>query len=319
MAPDIGDLSSIQIELPFAMSSTGGSGFRVGTVFECPRMAALTLLGWRLKRLAAPLWYGRVIHENAFLPYTDPENPHDLPEEARAEVAEICDKEKIVEVWTDQKGEEHTEETVVEVSDSDREILPETASNQMTVWEDARYPTEDIMACEKKVVSNLIDPETGNVPAEAEGVRLTGRIDLLHTVPKITDLKTSAQSLKQFWYEQLDYHRQASTYRYLVMAGFNIRVDDLSCFQLTKHRRLETIRKHAHEVAIEKPLRFSRIFMEYFAALRALRKCARTRTWECNWHACQGKWRPCRFLPLCWADQYDDPQEFTKTLVRKEI
>ena len=144
-----------------------------------------------------------------------------------------------------------------------------------------------------------------------------GRLDLLHFVPQITDVKTSKIPLKQYWYEQLGYHRQLSTYRYLVMAAMATRIEKLACFQLTKHKTLASIEKYSGEVLIQKPLKFARVFDEFFTALRMLRRCAKTRSWACNWHACEGKYSPCEFMPLCWWDQYDDPNEWQKTLKRR--
>jgi len=322
--PDIGDIEAIKIRRPFGMSTTGGSGFPVGRVLECPRKAALTLLGVRMKRLGAPLWFGTLIHENAFRPYTEPEEVKDLAAETEKDIRNAAESEKMIRTETAPDGTETEFVQDLEVSDEDREKLPKIAKLQMEVWDNERYAQSEIEAVEQKARSDLVDPDSGKVEGIADGVRVAGRMDLLlvrdenEQVP-VRDLKTAKAALKQEWFLNLGYYRQLSTYRYLLAAGAGEMTDNVACFQLTKHMTKESIQKYAGEIHI-RPMPYRRVYDEFMLAWERLLECERHKYWPMNPTACEGKYGPCMFLPLCWAEEFDDSDEWKKTLrIREEM
>lgn len=319
--PDIGDLEAINVEPPFGLSHSGGSGFKLGNVYQCPRKAALKLLGWRVLIVGAPLWFGNIIHRHAFKPYLDADRKTVDSTACVAEVQEVCDTEKYTEDYTTFTGHTISTEQDAEVKPKHRKDLPRVAEAQMEVWEERRYPAERVVVCERRLNSELVDPVSGNVLAEMQGFRVLGRLDLglwdgSHYA--IRDLKTAASPLKPEWFHDIGYHQQLSTYRYLWAALRRETVDDLGCVQLTKNVQAETVRKHAGEILLRKCLGFTTIYNNFIGGVRRLLQYSREKLWPKNPYACDGKFRPCEFAPLCWADQYDDAEEWKKTLYRRE-
>jgi len=320
MSVDIGDIEAIQIPEPFGLSHSGGSGFRIGTVYECPRKAALTLLGWTTKRTAFYFAFGTLIHRHAFRPYLGDGDVD--PKAARAETQDMVDTEKAVSAtYVGIDGKEHTETQDIAVKASDRAEAPVVASNMMTVWSEGRYPDVDVTACEERVRSPVRDPDTGGEPEEFQAFRVLGRLDMVlrrGDVWAVRDFKTARSKLKAEWFSNLDYHRQLSLYRYAWASVRGEIVNDVGAYQMTKHKTLKAVRENSGEVILAKPLRFRTIYDEVTGAIRRLRECERTGVWPCNPFSCAGKFgEPCPFMPLCWADQYDDPNEWKKTLRRR--
>ncbi len=319
--PDIGDLEGLKVEPPFGMSHSGGSGFNVSTIGECPRKAALRMLGWRQKLSKHYFGYGTIVHKHAFGPYI--ENPIPVnPRAVKAEVERMVWDEKYEDEYVGMDCVKRKEIKQIEpVSEKMRDDLPDIAEIQATVWDEMRYPADDKLAVEMLMSSDVIDPDTGNVPEDAQGVRILGRVDLVVKVnglPAIRDLKTPKGPLSEEWTKELDYHRQLSTYRYTWASQFNQEIQDIAAFQLTKHKTEASIRKYAGEVPLHKPLKFHYIFETYLDAWRMVKAHEKEGRWPKHPHACEGKFSPCPFIPICWAEQFDDPNEYAKTLVRKE-
>lgn len=319
--PDIGDLEGLRVEPPFGMSHSGGSGFQVSTIGECPRKAALRLLGWRKKLSMHYFGYGTIVHKHAFGPYIEKPKPVD-PAAVKAEVERMVNDEEYDNEYVGSDCQKHIEVCKIEpVSEKQRKDLPSIGRMHAEVWDEMRYPAEDKVAVEMLMASNVIDPDTGNVPQEADGVRILGRVDLtikLNDQLGIRDLKTPSSPLSEEWTKNLDYHRQLSTYRYLWASEFNQIIQDVAAFQLTKHKTEASIRKYAGEVPLHKPLMFRYVFESYLGAWRAIKSNEKEGIWPKHPHACEGKYSACPFIPICWADQFDDPNEYAKTLERKE-
>lgn len=318
--PDIGDLEGIKLPQPMALSHSGGSGFRAATIFECPRKAALKLLGWRVIFKPVALVFGSIIHKHAFKPYLSKAGRVE-PESARDETQDMVNHEKYQDTYVGLDGKRRKVTQKVEVSDKNRLELPDLAERQMRVWAEKGYDPGTVKACERLMVWDLVDPETNEIPGEAEGVRVAGRLDLAIDTGEgygIRDLKTAKSPLKATWIEDIGYSRQLSTYRYGWTVLTKTEPKDVGLFQLTKHKKLDTIREHAHELILNNPFTFKRVFDELMEAVSRLRVEEAAKKWPCNPHACVGKYSNCEFLPLCYSDQFDDPDEWKATLYRRD-
>ena len=316
--PDLGNIEGIKLPEPMAISHAGGSGFQAGAIFTCPRYAALKILGWKKQKKEVYLAFGGIIHKDALGPYEATPAPID-PEATSRAVQDMCDSEESQNTYTAIDGVRRTVTEFVEVSDSDRDTLPDVAKNQMIAWDEKRYPAEKVVASERLMVSPLKQPWDGNVPPEAEGIRVCGRLDLAidDGGACLRDLKTAKTPLDGTWMADIGYTRQLSVYRYIWAALRGSEIRNVGLFQLTKHKRLATIQKHAKEIVL-KCFSYRRVFSELLQAIKLLRHHEKEKTWPCNPNACMGKFGPCEFVPLCYSDQFDDENEYRKTLERRE-
>jgi hypothetical protein len=319
MAVDIGDPAAIQIQFPFAISHSGGSGFRAATVWECPRKAALKLLGWRMKYVSTPLWFGNLIHRHALTPYLDGGKPE--PTKAAGEVTDVSVAGKVTDTLETPDGKEiRVEKDIEPGTEAKLPDLENLARNQIQVWREKRYDPATVQACEQCVACPLADPD-GNVPSHLDGFRLACRVDLallIEAASRIVDLKTAGKPIVPDWRKHYSYHLQLSRYRFIIYVAGIGETDDLALFPLTKHKTISSIRKYASEIRLGQPQPYPKVYSDFAGTAVRLLQYAEARSWPENRHACKMEFGTCEFLPLCHWDQYDNPEEWKLTLYRRQ-
>jgi len=319
-APDIGDVESIKLPDKFTLSHSGGSGFSMTAIWECPRKAALKLLGWRVKRKTFALAFGSVAHRQAFMPYTDDE-PVD-PVAARGVIEDAVSYEKINDTYVNTRGEVKQITMDLEVKDDERLSGPQIMEKIMEVWDDYRWSNEDVMACERLAVTDIKDPKNGNVPGICDGIRFAGRLDLAVKTDygvAIRDLKTAKKPLGASWINDIGYTMQLSSYRYIWGALTSNAVDDIGLFQLVKNKTRAGIEKHAKELRLDKYFGWERVFNALVGTVEQLKLHEKAKQWpQCHPKQCAGMYgMPCEFAPLCFADEMGQ-DKWQETLHRRE-
>jgi len=307
----IGDLSGLKLPRPFYVSNTGGSGFRLHNVLECPRKAALYLAGWRVKRLPVYFPFGTVVHSRAFEPYLRDDAPagEALAEAAAADVEQIVQTERVEREERLPTGEWITSTREVSVTSEEQRKLPTIARNGVSVWHERRYPVEQVVACESRLSCELVDPDSGDVAQEFQGFHASGRLDLVLRLDrgvKIADLKTTASPISDEWARWLGYWFQLGLYRYVWTAlHVDQPVNALALYPLTKNMGRDTVAKHAREIPADNPPTFRAVYEALARAVRLLLWFEQAGDWP-KWGCpgqCEGKFgRPCEFFPLCWSD-----------------
>ena len=297
------------------LSPTGGSGISLMDAFSCERKVYWRLQGWRGRRKPFYFAFGTIQHRNAFRPYTGAEiKESEIPNAAAAEVAQVCE----AGVTYDEREKVTTE--VEFSSKTERSNAPRVAHAQMRVWGNRRYETGDVIKVEHRMISPLVNPDSGNIDGETEGVFATGRVDLVLKGPRIRDLKTAKTKLGVDQFQAFGYLVQLGTYRYLWAARFSENVKDVGIFQLSKNVKPETVEKNSGEVIPRRPLRYRKIYNMFREAGRIIRDCKKTGRWQQRASACEGKFSPCPFIPLCYRDQFDNPDEVIENnLIRREF
>jgi len=317
---DVGNLEGVTLPDRFTLSHSGGSGFNVSAVWDCPRKAALKLLGWKNK--LKPMYFitGGIVHQHAFHPYLGQGDVN--PAGARQRIETVISTEKYTEEYTNSQGEVKTVTSDVELTDKDRADAPTSVENMLTVWDQCKYHPGQVVACERLVISPVLDPDTGNAPGICDGIQFAGRLDLAINKGdgvSLRDLKTAASAIKPGWLSDVGYTMQLSSYSYLWAAKTGEKLKDLGLFPLVKNKTVAGIAKHAVEMVLDQSFSWQHVYEALVTTVEQIKTYEKRKFWpQCHPSQCVGRFgQVCQFAPLCYSDQFPEG-EWAKTLVRKD-
>ena len=288
------------------VSITGGSGLPLLKFADCPMKVKNFLDGWRLKKIPYKMGFGILVHEAEFEDYfkEEREKPEDV----------FMKKYKTGKVFS---KETETDQEINKEGMSDEDIAKSAdLGMKMVVTADKNLHGHEIKEVEKKVITEIINPENGHKPEQLAEFRLKGTIDINQN-DAVADMKTTRSELKPEQIQYGAYALQLETYRYIRAAASN--GNDIPkvvrLFGLTKHKEprwqeLENVRNDED---------MCMLFDWMQGLMLRMKGAIMTDKWEKNLAACHTMYGMCQYYPICHKNKFNDwSKEAGKTMFRKE-